>query len=163
MTFQDAVRQMFQTARFVTGAYLQDMSDADLLVRPVPEANHTAWQLGHLIVSEYQMREGVRPGSGPTLPAAFIEAHAKECSSSDDSTAFASKDEYLKHMSAQREATLALLETVTDAELALAAPEAMRGYAPTVGSVFVMIATHEVLHSGQFAVVRRKLGKAVVI
>lgn len=31
---------------------VSDFSDADLLVRPVPEANHMAWQLGHLITAE---------------------------------------------------------------------------------------------------------------
>ena len=31
---------------------LGDFSDADMLARPAPSANHAAWQLGHLIAAE---------------------------------------------------------------------------------------------------------------
>lgn len=31
---------------------LADMSDAELVQRPVPTANHALWQLGHVAVSE---------------------------------------------------------------------------------------------------------------
>ena len=40
-----------------------DLSDADLLVRPAPSANHIAWQLGHLIASERNLVEAAAPGS----------------------------------------------------------------------------------------------------
>ncbi len=35
--------------------------------------------------------------------------------------------------------------------------------APTLGSLFVLIANHPMMHVGQFVVMRRKLGKPVVI
>src|SRR5271170_7679494 len=34
---------------------LADFSDADMLVRPCPGANHAAWQLGHLTAAETRM------------------------------------------------------------------------------------------------------------
>lgn len=34
--------------------------------------------------------------------------------------------------------------------------------APTVGALFMLTANHELMHSGQFSVVRRKLGKPVL-
>ena len=40
-------------------ATIADFSDADMLARPVPSANHAAWQLGHLINSESNMLKGV--------------------------------------------------------------------------------------------------------
>ena len=36
-------------------AYVQDLADADLLLRPVPGINHIAWQLGHLITGSKKM------------------------------------------------------------------------------------------------------------
>jgi hypothetical protein len=71
--------------------------------------------------------------------------------------------EYLTLMASVREATRSLLPQFTAEQLDAPGPEAMRSYAPTIGSVFLMIGSHEIMHSGQIAVVRRKLGKAVVI
>src|SRR5947207_11489945 len=47
---------------------LADFSQVDLLTRPVPGANHAAWQLGHLIGSAAHMIGAVAPGVVP--PAA---------------------------------------------------------------------------------------------
>ena len=32
--------------------HLSDFTDADMMVRPVPHANHAAWQVGHLLFFE---------------------------------------------------------------------------------------------------------------
>ena len=49
-------------------ATLADFSDADLLARPCPGANHAAWQLGHLIGAESRMMNAVQEGVVPPLP-----------------------------------------------------------------------------------------------
>lgn len=163
MRAHDAIVQMLDTARFVTTTYLNDLSDEELLVRPVPGAHHVAWQLGHLLHSECSMIEGVRVGSAPQLPPGFVEHHSKEAASDDIPEHFLSKGEYLNLMARVRESTRSLLTHFSEEQLDLAGPEAMRSYAPTIGSVFLMIGSHEIMHSGQIAVIRRKLGKAVVI
>ena len=56
-------------------------------------------------------------------------------------------------------ATLAALEGVS--EEALDQPSGW-DMAPTVGTVLLMIANHDMMHSGQFSVIRRKLGKPVL-
>ena len=48
MNAKDVIRGLFGMNDFVLNEYLKDMSDTDLLIRPVPGANHIAWQLGHL-------------------------------------------------------------------------------------------------------------------
>ena len=55
MTAKDAIRQSLQGSQRVLGMLLDDLSDADLLVRPAPNANHIAWQLGHLIATESRL------------------------------------------------------------------------------------------------------------
>ena len=63
--------------------YLSDLADSDLLVRPVPGANHIAWQLGHLIAAEAQYFLPQIPGAAvPELPAGFDKQHTKEMASS---------------------------------------------------------------------------------
>ena len=159
----DVIFQMLDTARFITNAYLSDMSDSDILVRPVEGAHHAAWQIGHLVLSETRMLEAIKPGIAPALPDGFEVRHAKEGDFTNSSTGFLTKAEYLELGSRLRKVTRDLLEQHSSEQLSLPGPEAMRSYAPTVGAVFLMIGSHEVLHAGQIAVIRRKLGKAVVI
>jgi len=42
----DVLRTSLESSRKMLEWIVSDLSDADLLVRPVPEANHLAWQLG---------------------------------------------------------------------------------------------------------------------
>ena len=45
--------------------HLADFSEADMLARPAPGANHVAWQLGHLIVATTNLINMVTPGAMP--------------------------------------------------------------------------------------------------
>src|SRR5262249_14010840 len=69
MTAKDVIRGLFATNDFVLNEYLKDIVDADLLIRPVPNANHAAWQLGHLIKSEAQLLKLIPGVPLPELPA----------------------------------------------------------------------------------------------
>ena len=60
----------------------------------------------------------------------------------------------------QHAAALAALATLSDDELDRESPEAMRGYAPTVGAVFTLLGSHWLMHAGQWIPVRRELGHA---
>lgn len=160
MDSRAAIKAAIDGGQSLTDGYLSDLSDADLLVRAVPGSNHIAWQLGHLVAAEHDMIEAVRPKSMPALPAGFRDKHKKETATSDDPQAFCTKAEYLENFKKQRAATLALLATLSDADLDQAAPEALRSFVKTVGNVFVMQGTHWVMHAGQWALVRRKLGHA---
>jgi hypothetical protein len=143
-------------------AYMGDISDAELLVRPVPGMNHAAWQLGHLISSENMMISGMGYGM-PQLPDGLAESHSREASTSDDGAKFATKEQYLKWMADQRAGTMAALASASDADLGKPSPESMQAYAKTVGAVFNIIGLHMMMHSCQWVALRRKLGKPIVI
>jgi hypothetical protein len=160
MKAKDALKGGIDGGGFVVEAYLADLTDADLLVRPATDCNHIAWQLGHIIAAEHQMIDGVNPGSMPKLPQGFAEKHNKETAKSDDPKDFLTKDEYLKVAKEQRTGTFAVLEKLSDEDLDKPGPEAMRSYCPTVGAIFTMQGTHWMMHAGQWAIIRRKLGKA---
>lgn len=159
MNAHGAIRAALASAEMISLGYLNDLSDDDLLVRPVPGANHIAWQLGHLIAAENGMIEETRPGSMPALPADFRDKHNSDTAGSDDRRAFLSKDEYLRLYRQQREATLKTLDTLSEADFDRPAPERFRQYVDTVGSMFGMQASHWLMHAGQWAVIRRKLGR----
>jgi hypothetical protein len=159
MNSREALESGIAFSDKIAGRYLEDLTDAELLVRPVPGANHIAWQLGHLVSAEHDLIEMVSPGSMPKLPAGFKEKHAKQTAASDDPKAFCTKSEYQQLLKEQRAGTLAALAKMSDADLSKPAPEPMRSHLKTVGDVFSMQGGHLVMHAGQWAVVRRKLGR----
>lgn len=159
MTAKDVIRETINSCHSVTTAYLSDLADADLLVRPAPTANHIAWQLGHLISSEREMISALGYAM-PELPVGFEAAHSPETAGRD--TGFAKKADYAALLERMRAATFAALDAAPESTLDQPAPEKMRSYAPTVAAVFAIIGTHELMHAGQFTVVRRLLGKPVL-
>ena len=162
MNAKDVIRDTINMGDVVLGAYIGDLTDADLLVRPVTGMNHVAWQLGHLIASERKMIASLG-NVMPELPAGFAERHAKDAADSDRAGDFLSKAEYVELMKRVRKGTRAALDATPEANFGNPGPEEMRSYAPTVGSVFNLIGTHLLMHAGQFVAVRRKLNKPVVI
>ncbi len=156
-------RKVFQMnldgSNMIVQMYLGDLSDADLLVRPVPGCNHIAWQLGHLIVSELSMAAGAG-GTVPELPAGFAEKHSSDNSKFDSPSAFYPKATYLELMQQARAATQATLLKQSDADFEKESPEQFREYAKTIADLFNVISMHWLMHAGQWAVVRRKLGRA---
>src|SRR3954447_6545146 len=131
MNAKDVFKSTFGMGDAVLNAYLGDLSDADLLLRPVEGQNHIAWQLGHLISTERMFVDLIKPGSSPALPEGFDAAHTRDTSGSDDPAKFESKQRYLELYQAQRAATLKVLEELSDADLDAPGPERVRRMAPT--------------------------------
>lgn len=163
MKVHDAIKTSLETSRFMTKMYLSDLDDQELLQRPVDSANHIAWQLGHLILAERALLEGVKQGYSAELPEGFAEKHAKDKAQASEPADFYTKAQYLELMERQREGTLSLLNSLSESELDAPAPERIRRVAPTVGALFLFFAMHETAHAGQFVILRRKLGKPVLI
>lgn len=163
MNVNEVIRLAINGAHKVMLTYLSDLDDAELLMRVNSECNHPAWQLGHLISSEYFMMEGIRPGVSPKLPTDFTSCYSKDKAKLNDPTCFHTKAQYLELYDKQRRATLEILESLTPEDLDAPGPERMRSYAPTVGSLMILQGNHEMMHAGQLVPLRRKLGKAVLI
>jgi hypothetical protein len=163
MQAREAIRTALTSTQGILSWYLSDLADADLLVRPVPNANHIAWQLGHLIVSEGNLaRMGLPSAACPELPAGFADNYTPATATENTASKFATKVVYLDLFKRTREATLAALAGVTDADLDRPMTGKMSEYAPNLGALFQLVANHTMMHAGQFTVVRRKLGKPVL-
>jgi uncharacterized damage-inducible protein DinB len=163
MTGTQAVRTALVSSHQVLTWFLSDLSDADLLVRPVPNANHIAWQLGHLIVAEPHLLSAYLPGAKwPRLPPGFAEKHTKETAKVDGADKFYKKNEYLSLYGQMREATIGALDKLSDADLDRPTTGDMAKFAPNVGTMLLLNANHTMMHLGQFTAVRRKLGKPVL-
>ena len=163
MNGRDSIKESMKFSLSVLKSYFSDLSDADLLKRPGQGCNHLAWQLGHLIASEASLLEMVAPGSASKLPADFAPKHSNETVGSEDASNFYSKQQYLDLFEQVRVATEAALDRLTDADLDQPGPESMRSFCPTVGSMYILIALHPMMHAGQFVPVRRALGKPILM
>ena len=163
MDARHALKISMKMGKMIADMYLADLTDEDLFVRPHPECNHIAWQLGHLIGAENQLTNAVAPGIAPPLPDGFLERYTKETARIDDPSKFDTKETYLRLFNEQREATLKALDQMTDEQLSAPGPESMREYAPTVADVFALQGSHSVMHSGQWVIVRRMRGRPIVI
>jgi hypothetical protein len=158
MNAKDVISEIVEFGHVVMRLYVGDLTDDELLVRPVPGSNHAAWQVGHLIGSTCGIVESLGH-EAPPLPDGFEPAHSRETAGSDDPGRFATRDEYLALMDRVKAASLAAVEATDESALGEPAPESMREYAPTVSSALLLLGTHWLMHAGQVAVVRRKLGK----
>jgi hypothetical protein len=161
MQAKDAIKTALTSTQNMVPMYLGDLSDADILVRPVPGANHIAWQLGHLIASERQLGQ-TAGGKYPELPAGFEEQHNPKNAGIDPPKGFGTKADYVTLFNKVREASLAHLAKLSDSDLDKPTAGDVAKYAPTFGAVFVLLSTHDMMHAGQFTVVRRKLGKPIL-
>jgi len=141
---------------------LGDMTDADLIQRPVPNANNALWQLGHLIAAEASMVNGAAGRTVVELPAGFAERFKKGTASVDDPAVLGTKAALLGLFAKVRGASADWAASLTPADLAKESPESMRSWAPTVGHLVNMLPVHTAMHIGQFQVLRRKLGKPVL-
>lgn len=142
--------------------YLKDLSEPELFLRPGKGCNHLAWQLGHLIQSEQLLLNQIRPNSGIELPAGFKEMHSKENVSIDDPSKFCKRDVYVDLYKKSRQNVKSMLSQMTAEDFDKPNPKGSDQF-PTVGSLLNLIVNHPMMHVGQFVVVRRSLGKPVVI
>jgi hypothetical protein len=162
MTPNDAIAACLERDVQMLQFTLGDFSDADMLARPAPNANHAAWQLGHLIAAEVGAGNAAKPGSMPELPAGFAERFSKDKARSDNPADFPTKAELLAQFERVRRATVAWTKAMTPQDYGAPTPEKIRGWAPTVGQLAIALSGHVAMHIGQFQVVRRKLGKPVL-
>ncbi len=163
MNAREAIRGVIDGGHMICSAYLQDLTDEELLVRPAEKSNHIAWQLGHLISSEVQLLSAVAPGHRIELPDGFADAHSKDMCNSDDPADFHEKGTYVDLFDKVRTASMASLDDYAESDLDNPAPEDFRNFCPTMGDMFTLIATHPMMHAGQFVIVRRQLGKPILM
>ncbi len=162
MNAKDAIKTTLTSTQQLIGQYLADFSDEDLLVRPVPAANHTAWQLGHLIASETMLGGMLRGATYPELPANLKSQAEAKSNKTPPAGGYLKKAEYLDWFNKVRNATIANVDRASDADLDTPTPGDFAKWAPTIGALLVLTANHTLMHAGQFSVTRRALNKPVI-
>ena len=159
----EAIKNNYQTAQMVCGSYLGDLTDSEAMQRPHAGCNHVNWQVGHIIASENNMGNGVVAGGLPELPSGFAEKYGKDTATSDNASDFVPMSELLTIAKTQGDAVLAMIDGMSDEQFDAPGPEEMQAFAPTVGALCNMMGSHWMMHAGQWVIVRRELGREIVI
>jgi hypothetical protein len=163
MTGVNTIIAAMESSKTWLEMYVSDFTDADLLVRPCPDANHTAWQIGNVIGGDPFLVKAELPDAVfPELPAGFAELHSGKGAKIDSDPGFLTKAGYLKLLGEVRAAAVAAVGKLTDADLDRPSGEKMKFAGPTLGDVLMFVPFHTLMHAGQFTVIRRKLGKPVL-
>ena len=162
MDFKDAIRASLRISDYLVQGYVADITPGEMLHRPVPGANHIAWQFGHLIAAERGLVEAAAPGSMPPLPDGFAERHRRGGNPSDDPADYLSKEEYIELAQQVRAATLQTLDRFSDADFNDPVTARVPPFVKCAGDCFATIGPHWSLHAGQWVVIRRKLNRPVM-
>jgi hypothetical protein len=141
--------------------FLNNFSDADMLFRPAKSANHATWQIGHLTNSTRNMV--VACDANVAFGFEDDTRFGKSKASIDDPAFFPSKAEILARFDQAMETAAGWVAKLSDADFAKPTPERMQQFAPTVANVAMLLASHAMMHIGQFSVTRRALGKPHVM
>ena len=141
---------------------VEDFSEAELLVRPVPAANHPYWQLGHLCDIEVDLVNSIRARTLAEPAGEFRERFSSRGTKDDATLPTFGKEELLSLFGANREKTIALLKEMTAVELDAPAREDYAHIAPQVADLLMLIVHQGMMHAGQMQVARRKLGKPIL-
>lgn len=156
---KDVILNTMDTGDFVIKSYIKDLTDDELKLVAVEGMHPIALQIGHLIAGEQMFQNMIEPGSAAPLPEGFADAH--DIHKPGDPSRFLGTEDYLKLWDEQRAATKALLERISDADLASTRDGTLPPWAPTVMAVLNIVGTHALMHAGQFVAVRRKLNKPI--
>lgn len=159
MNAHDVIKASMHMPEMVWRMYVDDLTDDELMQRPGEGLNHLKWQIGHITASEHSLVESACPGAMPALPDGFADRYSKETAASDNAADFDSKEELLRVAGEQRAGTVAVLDSLTEEQLEAPIPDHLKMFGPTVAHIFVMLPTHWMMHAGQWAVLRRKLGR----
>ena len=161
MSQQQTIVSVLERGRGMLAMHLADFTDADMLARTSPAANHAAYQLGHLLRTTAPMLAAFGPDLKVPMPPK-TEGDAKAPPTSDDPAAFATKDELLSAWAAMVDALIAAVRKMSDADFDKPTPAEFQRFASTLGQLAIMTPLHMSMHVGQIQAIRRKLGKRVL-
>ncbi|MBX3411272.1 MAG: DinB family protein [Pirellulales bacterium] len=158
MSLKDRLRRQLEQTRAYSERLLAAFHTPEQWTHQVHErANHALWFAGHMGVTDNFFISLVDPSLAreqEDFPAKFGIGSQPTSNPAD----YPASGEVLTYMRDRRGTFLALLDRMSDEELARPMPAGTPDFLPDVGSVFQAAAWHEGLHVGQVTVAHRALG-----
>jgi len=155
------IKISLETGRAWATGLIVDMKDAPLTQPTSNGGNHPLWVLGHLVCAEAGIFDGFVLGQRNRF-AELNELFGIGSTPSSNADDYPPFDELMSKFEEIREAVLAHLDTLTDADLEKPshAPEKYGKGFSTIGGCYITLTIHPVFHAGQVADSRRALGRS---
>jgi len=161
MAKKDRLKMWLDKSRQTSEAMLTDFKTPDDWVYQVdPSANHAMWFVGHMASTDNYVISMVAPEKTVDLPANYNGLFGMGSKPVNDPATYPSPEEALRLMRKCRQALLALLDKMSDEDLAKPIAGGGPEFLTDNASVFELIVWHEGIHCGQMSVARRALGHA---
>jgi uncharacterized damage-inducible protein DinB len=122
-----------------------------------PNCNHALWFVGHMATSDNFFLSLVAPEKSQKLPE-FQAKFGMGSQPTNQVNEYPPLESVLATMRERRQTLLAVLDRLSDEDLAKKTPAGAPDFLPDVASVFELAIWHEGQHSGQVSVARRALG-----
>lgn len=155
----DLIRGNLKKSRDLVFSKIEDMGE-QALVFPTPRGGaHTLWVLGHLAYIESLVIRQLMLGK--SNPLADWEAVFDGSDVASDAQAFPPFNEVLAKCREMREATIVLLDSLSEEDLDMGGAQVPEGWEKTFGTYrqcFQFMADHWYMHRGQLADARRAAG-----
>jgi uncharacterized damage-inducible protein DinB len=161
MAQKDRLKMWLEQSRKTCEGMLADFKTPDDWVYQVdPSANHAMWFVGHMTSTDNFVISKLAPEKGIELPANYKELFGMGSKPVNDPAIYPSPEEAMKLFRERRQVLLALLDKMSDEDLAKQLPPGGLGFLTDNASMFELITWHEALHCGQVSIARRALGHA---
>jgi uncharacterized damage-inducible protein DinB len=158
MALKERLRRQMTMARDTSERLLADFRAPEEWTRQVhAQCNHALWFAGHMAQTDNFFISLVAPEESRDMPefARLFGIGSQPTGSPHD---YPAPEEVLATMRERRATLLAILDRLSDEDLARPTPPGTPNFLADVGSVFEMSVWHEGMHSGQLSVIRRGLG-----
>lgn len=155
------IRESMESSRRYTMHLLLDLHDAPLTQPTVNGGNHALWIVGHLAQVEGLAIQGFMLGK-PNPMAPYDDLFRMGSIPLTDASAYPDFDDVVRMYDDVRTRTYAMMDSLTDADLAKTAPCCPEQYAGWFGTYEKCLRSqmlHPLMHSGQATDIRLALGK----
>lgn len=161
MARKDRLKMWLEQSRKTSESMLADFKmPQDWVYQVDPSANHAMWFVGHMTSTDSFVLSKIAPEKAVELPANYKELFGMGSKPSSDPAIYPTPEEALRLFRDRRAVLLAVLEKMSDEELAKPIPDGGPSFLTDNASMFELIVWHEGLHCGQMSVARRALGYA---
>jgi hypothetical protein len=148
-------------ARTYTLEALAAVKDGDWFRPPPGGVTHLAWQVGHLAMAEFRMVlervRGPQPDDAELLPPEFLRVFGRGSEPLAENVDYPSIEAIRGVFGRVHERVLAELPLLTEAQLAVR-PLTEHRIANTGLRCLWWCSQHELIHTGQIALIKRQLG-----
>ncbi len=161
MQSKDLIKMNLESSAGMVLKMAQDMKDAPLTFPTPNGGNHPMWVLGHLTYSEGAIICGVMLGE-PNPHEAWKEIFANGTEPVGDASGYPPFDEVIAKFQQTHEATLKLLDPLSENDLdqpSKNAPPQFESFFGTCRKCFMRMSNHRLTHYGQLADARRAAGR----